>query len=108
MVHRRGTFSASRRDFITLLGGSAAAWPLAALAQQPGMPVVGYLSLGAPVANNLAALRKGLNEQGYAEGRNMAFEFRNTEQFERLPALATELVRSRVAVIFTASSVDAA
>jgi putative ABC transport system substrate-binding protein len=101
-----------RRDVITLLGGAAAMssslWPLAARAQQPAMPVVGYLSVGAPVASNLAALRKGLNEQGYAEGRNVAFEFRNTEQYERLPALAAELVRRRIAVIFTASSLDAA
>jgi putative ABC transport system substrate-binding protein len=97
-----------RREFITLLGGAAAAWPLVARAQQPGMPVVGFLSVGPPVASTLAALRNGLNELGYAEGRNLAFEFRDTEQYDRLPSLANELVRRQVAVIFTASNVDAA
>jgi putative ABC transport system substrate-binding protein len=97
-----------RREFITILGGAAAAWPVAAAAQQPAMPVIGFLSVGPPDARPLAALRKGLSEQGYAEGRNVAIEFRDTEQYDRLPALAAELVRRRVAVIFTASSFAAA
>jgi putative ABC transport system substrate-binding protein len=96
-----------RREFITLLGG-AAAWPLAARAQQPAMPVVGYLSVGSPLADQLIALRKGLSEQGYVEGRNLAFEGRSTDDYDRLPALAAELVARRVAVIFTFSNLNAA
>jgi putative ABC transport system substrate-binding protein len=98
----------TRREVFALLGGAAAAWPLPARAQQPAMPVIGYLGVGQPVANTLAALRKGLNEQGYVEGRNVAIEFRGTEQYDRLPALAAELVRRQVAVIVTASNVNAA
>jgi putative ABC transport system substrate-binding protein len=101
-----------RRDVLSLLGGAAAMSstlrPRAARAQQPAMPVVGYLGGASPVASTLAAFRKGLNEQGYAEGRNVAFEFRDTEQYDRLPALAAELVRRRVAVIFTAGNNNAA
>jgi ABC transporter substrate binding protein len=97
-----------RREFITLLGGLAAAWPLAARAQQPAMPVIGYLGGGPPVASWLAGLRKGLNDLGYAEGRNLAIEFRIAEQYDRLPALVAELVRRRVALIVTASNADAA
>jgi putative ABC transport system substrate-binding protein len=100
-----------RRDVITFVGGAVAApvsWPHAVRAQQTAMPVIGYLGVGPPVANNLAALRKGLSEQGYIEGRNVAFEFRDTEQYERLPALAAELVGRRVAVIFTGSNINAA
>ena len=67
----------ARRDFITLLGGAAAVWPLAAHAQQPKMPVIGYLSLGTPAQSDVSAFRKGLSVMGYVEGRNLAIEFRS-------------------------------
>jgi hypothetical protein len=87
--------SMQRRSFITLLGG-AAAWPLAARAQQSAMPAVGYLSVGSPFADQLAALRKGLSEQGYVEGRNFIFEGRSTDDYDRLPALAGQSDESRL------------
>jgi putative tryptophan/tyrosine transport system substrate-binding protein len=90
-----------RRDFITLLGG-AATWPLAARAQQPALPVIGYLYSGTAVAGapNVAAFRKGLGEAGQVEGRDVAIETRWGENDRgRLPALAAELVRRRVALI---------
>ena len=78
-----------RREFITLLGGAAATWPFAARAQQPAVPVVGWIRAGGlPNANNLPAFRNGLNELGYVEGRNVAVELRNSEQYDRLSALA--------------------
>jgi putative ABC transport system substrate-binding protein len=92
-----------RREFISLFGG-AAAWPLAARAQQPAVPVIGYLNSASPEvdAARLTGLRRGLNQSGYVEGRNLVIEYRWAgNQADRLPALAADLVQLRVAVIVT-------
>jgi putative tryptophan/tyrosine transport system substrate-binding protein len=93
----------NRRALISLIGG-AAAWPLAARAQQPAMPVIGYLNNASPESDvpRLTGLRRGLNQTGYIEGRNLVIEYRWAgNQADRLPALATDLVQLRVAVIVT-------
>src|SRR5258707_7354294 len=100
-----------RREFITLISGAAAAWPLAVRAQQPAMPMIGILYPGSPeaTAKYIASLRKGLAEAGYVEGRNIAIEYRwGHGDSGRLPELAGDLISRRVAVIVTPGSVAAA
>jgi putative ABC transport system substrate-binding protein len=96
-----------RRDFFTLIGGSAVAWPLAARAQQTGLPVVGFLS-GRSLASDadlVAAFRRALSEAGYVDGQSVAIEFRWADgRLDRLPALAAELIERKVSVLFAGAS----
>ena len=99
-----------RRNFIKGIIGSAAAWPLAVRAQQPAMPVVGFINAGVRHASDgrVAAFRKGLSEAGYAEGQNVMVDYHWLEgRYERLPAVVADLVRRRVAVIATPASTEA-
>jgi putative ABC transport system substrate-binding protein len=108
--HRMLSSAMRRREFMAVLGG-AVAWPLAAHAQQPAMPVVGYLTAGTPEtgANAVTAFRKGLSETGFVEGRNVTIEYRWAQnELARLPDLVADLVRRRVAIIATPGSVPAA
>jgi putative tryptophan/tyrosine transport system substrate-binding protein len=101
-----------RREFVTLLGGTATAWSLAARAQQPPMPVIGWLSSGSRASDDgfrLPPFRLGLNETGYVEGRNVAIDYRQADdQIERLPALAADLAGRQVSLILAAGRPDAA
>jgi putative tryptophan/tyrosine transport system substrate-binding protein len=98
-----------RREFVTLLGSTAATWPLAARAQQRAMPVIGFLHSASPdpYASQVDAFRQGLKETGYVEGQNLAIEYRWSEnQVARLPTMAAELVQRQVSVIVAGGGAD--
>jgi putative tryptophan/tyrosine transport system substrate-binding protein len=98
-----------RREFISLLGGTAAVWPLTVFAQQPALPVIGFLNGASPkeLESRVVAFRDGLAEKGYVEGRSVAIEYRwGLGQYERLPEMAVDLVRRRVAVIAATGGVQ--
>jgi putative ABC transport system substrate-binding protein len=91
-----------RRDFVTVVAGSAITWPLAARAQQSSMPVIGYLGLGSAQSDafRITGLRQGLKEAGYVEGQNLTIEYRWAgDRYDHLPTMAADLVRRQVAVI---------
>jgi putative ABC transport system substrate-binding protein len=93
-----------RREFITLLGGAVACWPMAARAQQAAMPVIGYLGAFAPTELQITAVRKGLAELGYVEGRNVVVDVHSDGQYDRLSDIATDFVRRQVALIIAVST----
>src|SRR5437868_12664969 len=99
-----------RREFTTLLGGAAVAWPLVARAQQrTTMPVIGLINAGVPVSAPMTAFRQGLNEVGYVEGQSVAIEYRWAEgRYDLIPELVADLLRRQVAIIATPGSTDAA